>query len=109
MVSTYRYDGDEIDSSLALSEAKILHNAIKEKAFGHEEIIRILSTRSKAQVNATFNCYKDEYGASITKVWMLNQSEKSFLKSSPFVSSVMLSYGKEWSRILCVSFIFCSK
>ncbi|KAE9462963.1 hypothetical protein C3L33_05128, partial [Rhododendron williamsianum] len=42
-----------------------LHNAIKDK--NHEEITRIVGTRSKAQLVATFNCYKDEYGASITK------------------------------------------
>ncbi|KAK1277666.1 hypothetical protein QJS04_geneDACA016580 [Acorus gramineus] len=68
LVSTYKYDGAEIDTKLASSEAKILHNAIVEKAFNHDEIIRILSTRSRAQLIATFNCYKDEFGASINKV-----------------------------------------
>ncbi|NP_001289780.1 Annexin-like protein RJ4-like [Nelumbo nucifera] len=67
LVSTYRYDGDEVDVSLAGSEAKILHNMIEGKSFNHEEVIRILSTRSKAQLNATFNRYKDTHGASITK------------------------------------------
>ncbi|XP_058078980.1 annexin-like protein RJ4 [Magnolia sinica] len=67
LVGTYRYGGDEINTSLALQEANILHDAIQEKAFDHEEIIRILSTRSKVQLHATFNCYKDEYGTSITK------------------------------------------
>lgn len=68
LVSTYRYDGVEIDASLALTEAKILQEAIQGKPSGLEEIIRILSTRSKEQVNATLNYYKDEYGTSITKV-----------------------------------------
>lgn len=68
LVSAYRYDGVEIDASLALTEAKILQEAIQVKPFGLEEIIRILSTRSKEQVNATLNYYKDEYGTSITKV-----------------------------------------
>jgi len=67
-VGTYRYDGDEVNVNLAQSEAKILHDAIKQKIYNDEEVIRILSTRSKAQLNATFNRYKDEYGASITKV-----------------------------------------
>ncbi|XP_058107035.1 annexin-like protein RJ4 [Magnolia sinica] len=67
LVGTYRYDGDEINGRLALSEAKILHDAIEEKNFSHEDIIRILTTRSKAQLNATFNCYKDEYDTAITK------------------------------------------
>ncbi|KAJ0978129.1 hypothetical protein J5N97_013603 [Dioscorea zingiberensis] len=68
LVSTYRYSGEEINASLASSEAKILHDAIKKKTFDHDEVIRILSTRSKAQLNATFNRYKDEYNTSITKV-----------------------------------------
>lgn len=67
-MGTYRYDGSEVSLSLAQSEAKILHVAIEQKNYNHEEVIRILSTRSKAQLNATFNRYKDEYGASITKV-----------------------------------------
>ncbi|XP_010273218.1 PREDICTED: annexin-like protein RJ4 [Nelumbo nucifera] len=67
LVSTFRYDGDEINVSLAESEAKLLHEVIKGKAFSHEEIIRILSTRSKSQLNATFNCYRDAHGTSITK------------------------------------------
>ncbi|XP_077240195.1 annexin-like protein RJ4 [Tasmannia lanceolata] len=70
LVSSYRYDGEEVNAGLALSEANILHEAIQEKAFSHEEIIRILSTRSKPQLNATFNRYRDEYGTSITKCFM---------------------------------------
>ncbi|KAF5203420.1 Annexin-like protein rj4 [Thalictrum thalictroides] len=41
LVSTHRYDGSEINASLASSEANILHDAIKEKAFNHEDVIRI--------------------------------------------------------------------
>ncbi|KAH7860716.1 hypothetical protein Vadar_017142 [Vaccinium darrowii] len=66
LVGVYRYDGPEIDPRLAKSEAEVLHNAVQDKAH-REEITRIISTRSKAQLIATFNRYKDEYGASITK------------------------------------------
>ncbi|KAG6537560.1 annexin-like protein RJ4 isoform X1 [Zingiber officinale] len=71
LVSTYRYDGEEIDMGLAHSEAKTIQGAIEEGvgSFDHSEIIRILSTRSKAQLRATFNHYKDEYGVSITKAF----------------------------------------
>ncbi|KAH0460839.1 hypothetical protein IEQ34_008414 [Dendrobium chrysotoxum] len=67
LVSTYRYDGKEIDNSLALSEANILHDVIRKKLFNHDEVIRIFTTRSKAQLIATFNIYKDEHGISISK------------------------------------------
>lgn len=68
VVSAYRYDEDEYDTEIAHSEAYILYQKIQEKAFNHEELIRILSTRSKAQLKATFNHYRDIHGTSITKV-----------------------------------------
>ncbi|PKI77179.1 annexin D8 [Punica granatum] len=67
LVSAYRYDGDEINEEMAESEARILHDEIHGNNPVHEETIRILSTRSKAQLNATFNHYKDIYKTSITK------------------------------------------
>jgi len=68
LVSAYRYDGPEVNTSLAHSEAKILHEKIDKKAYSDEEIIRILTTRSKAQLLATFNNYKDQFGHAINKV-----------------------------------------
>jgi len=67
LVTAFRYNGDEINARLAKSEAGILHDAIKDKAFNHEEVIRIVSTRSKAQIMATFNYYREDQGTSITK------------------------------------------
>ncbi|XXG52815.1 hypothetical protein AAC387_Pa03g1029 [Persea americana] len=79
LVGTYRYDGGEIDTRLANEEAKTLHDAIDEKAFGHEEVIRILTTRSKAQLNATFNCFKDKYGTTINKSLPADSENEFFL------------------------------
>lgn len=68
-MSSYRYNGEEIDTrKLGHSEAEILHEAIKKKAFNSDEVIRILTTRSKAQLNAIFNRYREEHATSITKV-----------------------------------------
>lgn len=58
--------------TLAYSEAKILRAKISEKAYNHEELIRILTTRSKEQLNATLNHYRDQFGNAITKVYMLD-------------------------------------
>ncbi|XP_050283220.1 annexin-like protein RJ4 isoform X2 [Quercus robur] len=74
LVTTYRYDGPEINERLAKSEADILHEAIKDKIFNHEEVIRILTTRSKAQLKASFNRYRDEHGTSITKKLLKDES-----------------------------------
>lgn len=53
---------------LARSEAKILHEKVSEKAYSDDDFIRILTTRSKAQLGATLNHYNNEYGNAINKV-----------------------------------------
>ncbi|CAL0300997.1 unnamed protein product [Lupinus luteus] len=72
IISAYRYDGDEFDESVAHSEANILHHAIENKVFNHDEIIRILSTRSKKQLCVTFNAFRNIYGTTITKGLLSN-------------------------------------
>ncbi|GFP84829.1 annexin d7 [Phtheirospermum japonicum] len=67
LVSAFRYEGEEVNIILAKSEAKSLHEKICNKAYADEELIRILSTRSKAQLNATLNQYNDRIGNAITK------------------------------------------
>ncbi|MGD7201629.1 annexin, partial [Ralstonia pseudosolanacearum] len=67
LVSTYRYEGPEVNMRLAKSEAKILRDHVSDKEYSHDEVIRILTTRSKAQLLATLNHYNDEYGNVLTK------------------------------------------
>ncbi|GJN09780.1 hypothetical protein PR202_ga27815 [Eleusine coracana subsp. coracana] len=67
LVSTYRYEGDAVDTSLAKSEPKTVCEVVRNGAKDHEELIRIVGTRSKAQLVATFSCFRDEHGTSITK------------------------------------------
>lgn len=70
LVSSFRYEGDEINAKLAQNEANIIHESVKEKKGNNEEeVIRILTTRSKTQLVATFNRYRDEHGTSISKVY----------------------------------------
>ena len=52
LVGIYRYDGQAINARLANSEANVLHYAIENKFLNHDEISRIVSTRSKAQRNS---------------------------------------------------------
>ncbi|XWS25276.1 hypothetical protein CRYUN_Cryun27aG0055400 [Craigia yunnanensis] len=66
-VSSYRYKGDEVNMTLAKSEAKLLHEKISHKAYNDEDLIRVLATRSRAQINTTVNHYKNEYGNDINK------------------------------------------
>ncbi|XP_020230830.1 annexin D8 [Cajanus cajan] len=67
VVSTYRYDGDEFDENLAHLEANVLHELIEQKTFNDDEIFRILCTRSKKQLCATFSTFRNIYGTTITK------------------------------------------
>ncbi|WOL02741.1 annexin D2 [Canna indica] len=67
LVSSYKYEGAEVNMNLSKSEAKILHEKIKNKDHNHEDVIRILTTRSKAQLLATFNEYNNEFSNPINK------------------------------------------
>ncbi|KAL0440095.1 UNVERIFIED_CONTAM: Annexin D2 [Sesamum latifolium] len=67
LVSSYRYGGDDVNLAVAKTEAKLLHTKITEKAYSCDDVIRILTTRSKAQINATLNQYKNEFGSDINK------------------------------------------
>ncbi|WOG90614.1 hypothetical protein DCAR_0309858 [Daucus carota subsp. sativus] len=67
LVSTYRYEGEEVNMTVAKAEAKILHEKISGKAYADDDLIRILATRSKTQINATLNHYKNEFGKDINK------------------------------------------
>lgn len=61
---------------LAKSEACILREYICIEAYADEELIRILATRSKAQLNATLNQYNDQFGNAITKVCLMAFKDK---------------------------------
>ncbi|KDP41371.1 hypothetical protein JCGZ_15778 [Jatropha curcas] len=67
LVCSYRYEGDDVDMSLAKTEAKLIHEKISKKAYSDDDFIRILATRSKAQINATLNHYKNDFGKDINK------------------------------------------
>lgn len=67
LVSSLRYEGDEVNNTLAKTEAKILRDKITDRAYKDDEFIRIISTRSKAQLNATLNHYNNLFGNAINK------------------------------------------
>ncbi|OIT00523.1 PREDICTED: annexin D2-like [Nicotiana attenuata] len=79
LVTAFRYEGEEVNMTLARKEANILHEKISDKAYNDEELIRIISTRSKAQLNATFNHYLDQHGSEINKD-LETDSDDEYLK-----------------------------
>ncbi|XP_074324098.1 annexin D4 [Apium graveolens] len=68
LVSAYRYEGSKVNEETAKSEAKIFCNAIKDASKNpveDEEVIRILTTRSKLHISTVFKHYKEICGNSI--------------------------------------------
>ncbi|RZB81917.1 annexin-like protein RJ4 isoform X1 [Glycine soja] len=99
LVTAYRYDGDEVNAKLAKTEADILHESIKEKKGNHEEAIRILTTRSKTQLLATFNRYRDDHGASITKK-LLDNASTDFQKALHTAIRCINDHKKYYEKVL---------
>ncbi|KAL9298371.1 hypothetical protein ACSQ67_024267 [Phaseolus vulgaris] len=99
LVTSYRYGGDEINARLAKTEADILHSSIKEKKGNHEEAIRILTTRSKTQLLATFNRYRDDHGTSITKK-LLDDASDDFRKALHTAIRCTNDHKKYYEKVL---------
>ncbi|VAH27050.1 unnamed protein product [Triticum turgidum subsp. durum] len=95
LVSSYRYGGDRVDADVARLEASQLSEAVRKKQPHHDEVVRILSTRSKPQLRATLRRYREDHGTDIVEdidsrcssqfartlrsaVWCLTSPEKHF-------------------------------
>ncbi|KAI3952327.1 hypothetical protein MKX01_005194 [Papaver californicum] len=99
LVSTYRYEGPEVNTTLAKREAKILHEHISDKEYNHDELIRILTTRSKTQLFATFNHYNNEFGNAITKD-LKADADDDFLKTLRSVIKCLVTPEKYFEKVL---------
>uniref|UniRef100_A0A7C8ZVB8 Peroxidase n=1 Tax=Opuntia streptacantha TaxID=393608 RepID=A0A7C8ZVB8_OPUST len=80
LVSAYRYEGPRVKEEVAKSEAKELHQAIKNPGKNSlvedDEVGRILSTRSKLHLKSVYKHYKELFGT------YLDQDLQSDLNSS---------------------------
>ncbi|CAO2816178.1 unnamed protein product [Amaranthus hypochondriacus] len=66
LVSAYRYEGSRVHDATAKSEAEFLHHAVKNNLpIEDEEVVRILSTRSKLHLKAVFAHYKALFGKDL--------------------------------------------
>ncbi|KZV54440.1 hypothetical protein F511_09755 [Dorcoceras hygrometricum] len=100
LVSIYRYNGAEINEKVADSEAQILQNAIKEKAFKDEEVARIITTRSKNQVLATLNRFKDDHGSSITKHLKDDDPSSDYLSALRIAIRCITDHQKYYEKVI---------
>ncbi|XP_039063264.1 annexin D4-like [Hibiscus syriacus] len=73
LVSAYRYEGSKVKEDTAKSEAKALLNAIKDgdkkKVMENDEVVRILTTRSKPHLKEVYQQYKKISGKTIIEVF----------------------------------------
>ncbi|VAH18693.1 unnamed protein product [Triticum turgidum subsp. durum] len=66
-----------VDGELARAEAAELHGAVAAKKQPlHGDVVRIVSSRSKPQLKATFQHYKREHGKAIDEVLEGNRNDK---------------------------------
>jgi annexin D len=76
LVTAYRYEGARVSEELAAEEAKALAAAVKAapatasaaRLVQNEQVVRILATRSKPQLRATFKIYKELHGKPLEEV-----------------------------------------
>ena len=78
LVSSYRYEGPKVHEDTAKSEAKTLYNAVinaaKKPPIEDEDVVRILSIRSKLHLKSVFKYYKEFSGEDMEEVqnWNFN-------------------------------------
>ena len=72
-MSSYRYEGVQVNDSTARSEARTLGTAIrtsnKKNLTEDDKIVRMLTIRSKLHLKAVVKFYKELYGRDIYKVY----------------------------------------
>lgn len=72
LVSAYRYEGQKVKDDTAKSEAKTLANAInnadKKNPIEDDELVIILSTRSKPHLHEVYKYYKKLYNNNVDEV-----------------------------------------
>ncbi|RCV44758.1 hypothetical protein SETIT_9G400100v2 [Setaria italica] len=99
LVRSYRCETELVDGDVAGLEAAQLAEAIRKRKQPHaDEVIRIVSTRSKRQLRATFQRYERDHGADIDEdiakhsssqfskilrsaIWCLTSPEKHFAEA----------------------------
>jgi annexin A7/11 len=69
LVRSYRCETERVDEDVARMEAAQLAEAIRKRRQPHgDEVARIVSTRSKHQLRATFQLYKQDHGTDVDEV-----------------------------------------
>ena len=90
LVSAYRYEGPRVNEEVAKAEAKALGAAVKsadagggsgEKLVENDEVVRILTTRSKPHLVETFKYYKEMHGRHVEEDLSQSSGEETLLET----------------------------
>lgn len=77
LVSSYRYEGLQVNVRMARSEARtlgiVIKSSNKKNLIEDDKILRILSIRSKLHLKAVVKFYKEIYGNDIYEVYNQHQ------------------------------------
>eukprot|EP00252_Welwitschia_mirabilis_P004832 TRINITY_DN1515_c0_g1_i1.p1 TRINITY_DN1515_c0_g1~~TRINITY_DN1515_c0_g1_i1.p1 ORF type:complete len:314 (-),score=40.05 TRINITY_DN1515_c0_g1_i1:109-1050(-) len=101
LASTHRYEGTEINHHLSAKEAKDLRDATKMRRY--DELIRIITTRSKAQLNGSLNSYKDEYGQHLNKDLKGGEKTKDFEEAVRTALKCLFTPEVHYTKVLRLS------
>ncbi|KAL1193710.1 Annexin D4 [Cardamine amara subsp. amara] len=96
LVSAYRYEGNKVKEDSAKSEAKILAEAVAssgEEAVEKDEVVRILSTRSKLHLQHLHKHFNEIKGSDllggVSESPLLNEALLCLLKPSLYFSKIL--------------------
>uniref|UniRef100_A0A1J3IMP3 Annexin D4 n=1 Tax=Noccaea caerulescens TaxID=107243 RepID=A0A1J3IMP3_NOCCA len=97
LVSAYRYEGNKVKEDSAKSDAKILAEAVASSEEGvveKDEVVRILSTRSKLHLQHVYKHFNqikgsDLLGGGVSQSSLLNEALLCLLKPSLYFSKIL--------------------
>ncbi|CAH8362911.1 unnamed protein product [Eruca vesicaria subsp. sativa] len=96
LVSAYRYEGDKVKEDSAKFDAKILAEALAssgERAIEHDEVVRILSTRSKLYLQHLYKHFNQINGSDllrgVSESSLINEALLCLLKPSVYFSKIV--------------------
>lgn len=106
LVSAYRYEGPRVNEEAAKDEAKALGAAVKSaagagKLVENDDVVRILTTRSKPHLVETFKYYKEVHGKHIEED--LSQSKEETLLETVLCLAAPAKYFSQVRDDACTS------
>ncbi|KAJ1292249.1 hypothetical protein BS78_02G377700 [Paspalum vaginatum] len=105
LVSSYRYAGEHVDMAVVKLEAAQLSEAIREKQLDRNVVVRIISTRSKPQLRATFQQYKEDQGTNIVEDISSHCSGNKFARMLKSAVLCLTSPQKHFAQVIRYSIL----